>query len=444
MAVGFLPRNTRHTRTVPNQQAPHQPAIRSTAMNQRLTLCLLALAGLSHAAEFPDVRKLVLAAKDEKAIAAAFTPADAPQKGSAVLTRAGDFLFAVRSPAASAPRLVIDDVEPALAMKRVGKSDLYVHSASLTDGTTHNFYYLVDGKKFGGRENVPAFSAKWSYDQPGVPQGKLSEKMIHESQIYPGTKTDWWIYVPAQYDPKTPAALMVWQDGEGKVKRDASRLQIAIDNLTNAKKIPVIIWVFISPASRQMRSIEYDRMDDTYARFIRDEISPKVAKMYNIRTDGYSRAIAGASSGGICAFNVAWHQPDQFSRVLSQVGSFTSIQWKAGERDGGNLYPFLIRKSPKKNIRAWLQDGYNDLENSHGSWPLQNLQMANSLKMMKYDFRLRWTTSFHGGGGGPDVPEGLIWLWRGYDPSKTSEEFLQDPAEATKPEFRVRVLNRPE
>jgi enterochelin esterase family protein len=266
--------------------------------------------------------------------------------------------------------------------------------------------------------------------------------MIHESQIYPNTKTDWWIYVPAQYDASKPAALMVWQDGEGLTKRDGSRVQIMIDNLTHEKKIPVIVHVFIAPASRQMRSIEYDRMDDTYARFLRDEIVPKVAKMYNIRTDGYSRAISGASSGGIAAFNVAWHMPDQFSRVLSLVGSFTSIQWRAGERDGGNLYPFLIRKSPKRNIRVWLQDGSNDLENNHGSWPLQNLQMANSLKMQGYDFRLRWTTSFHGGGGGPDRAEGLIWLWRCYDPAKTSEEYAQDPAEKDKPMFRVRALNR--
>src|SRR2546422_458545 len=104
------------------------------------------------------------------------------------------------------------------------------------------------------------------------------------------------------------------------------------------------------------------------------------------RKDGYSRGISGSSSGGICAFNVAWWQPEQFSRVLSNIGSFTSIQWHPGEIAGGNVYPFKIRKEPKLNIRVWLQDGTEDLENNHGSWPLQNLQMANSLKMMDYDF----------------------------------------------------------
>src|SRR6185503_12103197 len=164
---------------------------------------------------------------------------------------------------------------------------------------------------------------------------------------------------------------------------------------------------------KAMRSIEYDTVNDDYARFLRDEILPEVYAKYNIRKDGYSRAIAGNSSGGICAFNVAWFQPEQFSRVLSRIGSFTSIQWRPGVLDGGNVYPFLIRKDTKRNIRVWLQDGYNDLENEHGSWPLQNIAMANSLKMMEYDFHFSWSNNDHSGApGNSELADELIWLWR--------------------------------
>ena len=84
---------------------------------------------------------------------------------------------------------------------------------------------------------------------------------------------------------------------------------------------------------------------------------------YNLRQDGYSRAIAGESSGGICAFNAAWFMPDKFARVHSAVGSFTSIQWRSKENvDGGNVYPFMVRKDPKRNIRVWMSDGSDDLE----------------------------------------------------------------------------------
>ena len=257
-------------------------------------------------------------------------------------------------------------------------------------------------KPFGGRTDVPAFGP-YSYEKPGVPKGKLSEKIVHSSKIYPGMKSDLWIWAPAQYDPSKPAAVMVWQDGEVLVNRELpSRAQIVFENLTHERKIPVIIQVLISPGmtdGRRMRSIEYDTVDDTYPRFIRDEILPLVAEKYNIRKDGYSRAMAGDSSGGICAFNAAWQMPDEFSRVLSRIGSFTSIQWHPGKIDGGNLYPFKIRKEPKRNIRVWLQDGSGDLENNHGSWPLQNVQMANSLKMGEYDYHFSWGNGTHSRNG---------------------------------------------
>jgi enterochelin esterase family protein len=259
--------------------------------------------------------------------------------------------------------------------------------------------------------------------------------------------SDYWVYVPAQYNASTPAAVKVWQDGEVLVPRELpSRAQIVFDNLTHEKKIPVILHVLISPGligNRRMRSVEYDTVDSTYTRFLMEEILTEVGKKYNLRQDGYSRAIAGDSSGGICAFNAAWFHPEHFSRVLSRIGSFTSIQWQPGKLDGGNIYPFAIRKQPKRNIRVWLQDGSGDLENNHGSWPMQNIAMANSLKMRGYDFRFSWGNGSHSRNGGhTELADEMIWLWRDYDPSKTSQEFVQDPAEKDKPMFRVEKLNR--
>jgi enterochelin esterase family protein len=207
-----------------------------------------------------------------------------------------------------------------------------------------------------------------------------------------------------------------------------------------------MISIFVSPGlteGKRMRSIEYDSVNDTYARFLLEEILPEVAKKYRLRTDAYSRAIAGESSGGICAFNAAWFRPQEFARVLSRIGSFTSIQWRPGELDGGNVYPFKIRKEPKRNIRVWLEDGANDLENNHGSWPLQNIQMANSLKMREYDFHFSWGNGTHNTAhGNAELPAALTWLWRGYDSAKTEQAFTMDPAEKDKPYWRVKALNR--
>ena len=409
----------------------------------RIGLVLFAVAAL--AAEKPtlaDIRRLLQSdpAGARAAIEAA-AGAGALEKGTAVLFEGGQFGFAVASE--KEPKLVIDGGEP-LAMRKMG--GLWVAQANVATGRTHNFHYVVDGKVFGGRNDVPAFGP-YSYEKPGVPQGKLSEKMVHQSSIYPGMQSDWWIYVPAQVDAAKPAAVMIWQDGEVLVNRELpSRAQIVFDNLTHEGKIPPMIQVLISPgtvAGKRMRSIEYDTVDDTYPRFLRDEILPEVAKRYNIRKDGYSIAVAGDSSGGICAFNAAWQMPLQFSRVLSRIGSFTSIQWRPGTLEGGNVYPFKVRKEPRRNIRVWLQDGAGDLENDHGSWPLQNIQMANSLKMKEYDFFFSWGNGTHSRNGGhAELAEEMIWLWRDYDPAKTEQTFTPDPAEKSRPMFRIGSLNR--
>jgi enterochelin esterase family protein len=118
------------------------------------------------------------------------------------------------------------------------------------------------------------------------------------------------------------------------VAREGTRAQIVIDNLTHEGKLPVTIHVFIAPGmvgEKRMRAIEYDTVDDTYVRYLLEEMLPQVAAKYKIRTDAYSRAIAGNSSGGICAFNAAWQKPGEFSRVLSRIGCFTSFAWRPGE-----------------------------------------------------------------------------------------------------------------
>jgi enterochelin esterase family protein len=413
----------------------------------QLPLILLAVGLTAWAAGKPSVPQVIEISRSRPAelrdaLVAALDPGEI-RKGTAVAGEGPDFVWAVES--ASAPALWVDD-EAAGAMTRLPGSDLWYRIGRLQTGRSHRFHYVVDGRPFGGRTDVAAYGPD-SYDQPGVPKGKLSQKRVHTSRIYPGMTSDYWIYVPAQYDPKTPAALMVWQDGQGLVQRDgATRAQIVFDNLTRQKKIPVMIHVFVSPGmagEKRMRSIEYDSVNDTYPRFLRDELLPEVYQEYNIRRDAYSRGIAGNSSGGICAFNAAWQQPDQFSRVLSRIGSFTSIQWHPGELEGGNVYPFKIRKEPKRNIRVWLQDGSEDLENSHGSWPLQNLQMANSLKMMDYDFHFSFGNGTHNSAhGNSELPAEMIWLWRGYDPAKTSEPYLMEPEEKAKPMFRVRIYSR--
>jgi enterochelin esterase-like enzyme len=253
--------------------------------------------------------------------------------------------------------------------------------------------------------------------QSGVPQGQLTKHTFTNSTVYPGTTRDYLVYVPKQYDPAQPACLMVFQDGQSYARSNGDfRATIVFDNLIHKKEMPVTIGVFVNPGevrpsesgqtSRSNRSFEYDSLGDAYARFLIDELLPEVARDYRISTDPERRAICGISSGGICSWTVAWERPDSFHKVLSHVGSFTNIR-------GGHAYPALIRKTEKKPIRVFLQDGANDLDNLHGNWPLANQEMAAALKFMNYDYKFEFGDGGHNGKhGGALLPDALRWLWR--------------------------------
>lgn len=254
--------------------------------------------------------------------------------------------------------------------------------------------------------------------QDGVPRGKVTEHEWNASKIYPGTTRKYWVYVPAQYDGSEPACVMVFQDGFKYADELGARVPIVFDNLIHKKEMPVTVGVFINPGvfdgstdrkkGESNRSFEYDSLTDLYVRFLLEEILPEVGKSVKLTDDPEGRAIGGISSGGICAFTAAWERPDEFRKVLSHVGSFVNIR-------GGHVYPSLIRKTPPKPIRVFLQDGAADLDNQHGNWPLANQEMAAALKFAKYDYRFEYGIGGHNlTHGAALMPESLRWLWRDY------------------------------
>jgi enterochelin esterase family protein len=434
--------------------------------------CFRALPHKASAEEKLDATQLIALAKAASpqlrdAITASFAEKEL-QEGTSWAGRGPDFFFALEAEAK--PELIIDDAAGPTMQPLAGSNLWYATARIEPAGTLHSFHYLVQGRKFGGKRDLPAFTAL-SYLQPGVPSGKLSDRITHVSKIYDGMKSEYWIYVPAQYDAKTPAAVMVFQDGGWYTDRNGNNPALnVIDNLIAQKRIPLMICIFINPGDisdspgtpthtfvkaysekwqrtlkDSMRSTLYDTVSDRYPRFLRDEILAEVGAKYNLRKDAYSRAITGLSSGGICSFNAAWQMPDQFARVISWIGSFSAIQWKEDPavRDGGQDYPDKILREPKRNIRVWLQDGAEDLDLRYGNWPLANLRMANALKAMEYDFRFSYGKGTHNSGhGAAEFPAEMIWLWRDYDPSKTEQKFAMEAAEKVKPIFRVSVTNR--
>jgi sugar lactone lactonase YvrE/enterochelin esterase-like enzyme len=255
-----------------------------------------------------------------------------------------------------------------------------------------------------------------SQRRPGVPEGRVEGPFSWESDIFPGTVRNYWIYVPAAYDAQQPACVMIVQDGIGRANE--WRLPEVLDNLIEQGDVPVTIGIFVDPGvvpaageqaqPRFNRSFEYDSLGDRYARFLVDELLPEVAKSYNLSQDPNDRLLAGASSGGICAFTAAWERPDQFRRVLSTIGTFVGLR-------GGDQYPTLVRKFEPKPIRVFLQDGSRDLNIYGGDWWMANQSMLSALKFAGYDVRHQWGEGGHNGRHGAAImPDALRWLWRDY------------------------------
>jgi len=271
------------------------------------------------------------------------------------------------------------------------------------------------------REFVPLFLVlAWAAAAPAqAPKGEVLKFSFEKSKVYPGTYRDYWVYVPAQYDGKTPACVHINQDG---IQYNAPAV---FDRLIHEKKMPVTIGVFImhgrvkanrpDALDRFNRSFEYDGLGDDYARFLLTELLPDVetkktsdGRAIVLSKKGNDRCIGGSSSGAICAFTAAWERPEEFSRVFSCIGTYVGLR-------GGHSYSTLIRKYEPKPIRIFLEDGSNDLNIYGGDWWIANQAMQRSLVFAGYEVKHKWGDGGHNAKHATEIfPEAVEWLWQGW------------------------------
>lgn len=250
-------------------------------------------------------------------------------------------------------------------------------------------------------------------------RGEVFSFILDDSEIYPGTKREIWVYVPLQYDGSKPACLLVCMDG---ILYDATTV---LDNLIASGEMPVTIGVFVNPGVvydedgevvRYNRCKEFDSMDDNFVSFLANEVLARVegmqtesGKIIHLSKDPNDCAITGASSGGIAAFTAAWNRPDMFSRVYTTVGTFVAMR-------GGHEYPAIVRKTEPKPLRIYMQDGWYDVWNPiFGEWFEYNLLMESAFNFAGYEVFHKWDRGNHSIKYGTlAFPDAMRWLWKGY------------------------------
>ena len=263
----------------------------------------------------------------------------------------------------------------------------------------------------------------------------LIDGVLEQSTIYPGTVHTFQVYVPDQYNGKKEAALYVGLDG---VLCHAPQV---MDSLIDAGKMPVTIGVFLQPGIikaddgtvlRYNRCYEFDSTTGLFARFLETELLPAVEKMKTSRgkpirlsSRPQDRMIMGLSSGGIAAFNAAWHRPDLFGKVFTGVGTFVAM------RGGGDLQA-LVRKTEPLPLRIFIQDGTDDAWNPlFGHWYDGNQMLASALEFAGYDVMTDWSDTGHNVTRATQVfPQAMMWMWRDWPAQPamgtTSNDFLQE------------------
>lgn len=263
----------------------------------------------------------------------------------------------------------------------------------------------------------------------------LMDGILEQSTIYPGTVHTFQVYVPDQYDGKRPAALYVGLDG---VLCNAPQV---MDSLIAAKKMPVTIGVFLQPGVikaddgtvlRYNRSYEFDSTTGNFADFLENELLPAVEQMstakkkpIRLSRQAQDRMIFGLSSGGIAAFNAAWHRPDLFSKVFTGVGTFVAMR-------GGNDLQALVRKTEPLPLRVFIQDGSNDAWNPlFGHWYNGNQLLASALMFAGYDVQCDWSDGGHNVTRATEIfSQVMEWMWHDWPAAVTAgttkNDFLQD------------------
>lgn len=263
----------------------------------------------------------------------------------------------------------------------------------------------------------------------------MMDGLLEQSAIYPGTVHTLQVYVPDQYDGKRPAALYVGLDG---VLCNAPQV---MDSLIAAGQMPVTIGVFLQPGRvnasdgtmlRYNRSYEFDSTTDDFARFLETEVLPAVelmtsptGKPIRLSHKPHDRMIFGLSSGGIAAFNAAWHRPDLFGKVFTGVGTFVAMR-------GGNDLQALVRKTEPLPLRVFIQDGTNDAWNPlFGHWYEGNQLLASALQFAGYDMQCDWSDGGHNVTRSTQIfPQVMQWMWHDWPATPavgtSRNDFLQD------------------
>lgn len=258
----------------------------------------------------------------------------------------------------------------------------------------------------------PLFSAE-------LKTGEMFYNDYTSTGIKEGTTFRWVAYVPECYDPEKPAALYVGHDGLNMVHAKMLE-EMAADGET-----PVTVCVGLASGEllptleggspRRMRAEEYDETGSEYPDFLVDEFIPWFIREYGLNIDPNPdmHMVAGSSSGGISAWNIAWFRNDYFRRCYLASPSFLAIR-------NGEETLYRVRLSEPRPIRIYETYGEFEPDMYEGNSYLAAVFAKNTFEYAGYDVQAEFLQGGDHGAGynDPEVTRRMLkFLWKDWQNS---------------------------
>jgi len=297
----------------------------------------------------PALRKLLRKAPPARADVDAFiAESDFP------LIDGSDITFVYRGAADAVKlRCWISGLDAAQPLQALAGTDLWAATIELPEGSRIEYKFEVF--RNGARELVldplndviahDPFGAnsvcqghgyrrpEWTLHNPEVRAGTLEVQAIDSSAF--GGQREVQVYVPARFRRNRRYPLLIVHDGNDYLRY--AELKTVLDNLIHALEIPPLLAAMVQSPDRLQ---EY-AADDRHARYLAEDVLPFMDSRYPLLDEPASRAVMGASFGGVAALHAAWRYPDLYGCLLLQSGSFAFSDF--GRHRRGAVFDPVVR-----------------------------------------------------------------------------------------------------
>ncbi|MEM6639495.1 MAG: alpha/beta hydrolase-fold protein [Pseudomonadota bacterium] len=184
----------------------------------------------------------------------------------------------------------------------------------------------------------------WTLDDSTAREGKLRRHRFHSDAF--GEQREILVYLPATFRRNRRYPLLICHDGADYVRYAA--LKTVLDNLITDLDIPPLV---VALTQSPDRLVEYAG-NDAHARFISEDLLGYMTASYPLIDERRSRAVMGASFGGVASLHASWSAPELFGKLLLQSGSFAFSDF--GPHSRGEVFDPVVdfvnrfRASPRQ------------------------------------------------------------------------------------------------